>query len=94
MAQTTIFIVLLLFNAAITFASYVPPYYEGDPITMGVTALDPPDFTGKPVYRIEFVLEAENGHGTPYTEGFVHRFVRYVLIINNILCILFVNTYL
>ena len=89
MSQTTISIVFLLLNVAITFSSYVPPYYEGDPITMGVTALDPPDFTGKPVYRIEFALEAENGHEAPYTEGFVHRFVKYIFILNNILCIQF-----
>ena len=39
--------------------SYVPPYYEGVPAEAGVTALDPPDFRGTPVYRVEFSLSVQ-----------------------------------
>merc|ERR1719209_379011 len=45
--------------------SYVPPYYEGVP------ALDPPDFRGTPVYRVEFSLSVQAA-GMP-EQGFVHR---------------------
>lgn len=50
--------------------SYIPPYYEGTPVDMGVTALEPPNFTGKPVYRVEFLLETED---RDTLDGFVHR---------------------
>ena len=56
--------------------TYVPPTYNGAPVTMGVAALDPPDFTGKEVYRIEFTLESEDDNGKFYPQGFIHRFVR------------------
>merc|ERR1719219_2462867 len=51
--------------------SYVPPYYEGVPAEAGVTALDPPDFRGTPVYRVEFSLSVQAA-GMP-EQGFVHR---------------------
>ena len=57
------------------FGTYVPPTYQGSPITMGVSALDPPDFTGKPVYRIEFTLESKDENGKFYPNGFIHRLV-------------------
>merc|ERR1711872_185766 len=37
-------------------SSYVPPYYEGNPTLASVVSLDPPDFRGQDVYRIEFNL--------------------------------------
>jgi len=58
---------LLLSSSA---ASYIPPYYEGTPTSVGVASLDPPDYSGKETYRIEFTLEAE-AHMPQ--QGFVHR---------------------
>jgi len=51
-------------------SSYVPPYYEGVPTSWRVATLDPPDFRGESVYRIEFQLEANE---TMPSEGFIHR---------------------
>ena len=66
---------LLSFYTNNIYGTYVPPTYKGAPITMGVSALDPPDFTGKPVYRIEFTLESEDENGKFYPQGFIHRLV-------------------
>ena len=73
MTKTCIFNIILLLNVINTLGSYVPPHYVGSPVTMGVTALDPPNFTGKSVYRIEFMLEVEGENGKLYPKGFVHR---------------------
>merc|ERR1711872_894828 len=51
-------------------SSYVPPYYEGNPTLASVVSLDPPDFLGQDVYRIEFNLNAKAGMPQ---DGFVHR---------------------
>ena len=51
-------------------ASYVPPYYEGQPTSASVASLDPADYRGEEVYRINFQLEAEAGMPQ---EGFIHR---------------------
>merc|ERR1712241_507681 len=51
-------------------SSYVPPYYEGNPTLASVVSLDPPDFRGQDVYRIEFNLNAKAGMPQ---DGFVHR---------------------
>jgi len=51
-------------------SSYVPPYYEGMPTGANVVSLEPPDFRGQEVYRIEFQLEAKSD--MPQA-GFIHR---------------------
>jgi len=51
-------------------ASYVPPYYEGIPTTVGVSSLEPPDYRGEETYKVDFNLEAKSEF--PDT-GFVHR---------------------
>ena len=73
MAKAYIFHVVLLLNFMYTFGGYVPPHYVGNAVTMGVTALDPPNFTGESVYRIQFILEHEDDNGKTYPAGFVHR---------------------
>ena len=62
----TIFFTLLTLAAS----SYIPPYYEGNPTFAAVSSLDPPDFRGEDVYRIEFNLDAKSGMPQ---EGFIHR---------------------
>jgi len=72
----TKFLTSLIFLSLCTinvFGTYVPPTYNGAPVTMRVAALDPPDFTGKEVYRIEFTLESEDDNGKFYPQGFIHR---------------------
>ena len=32
-------------------ATYLPPYYEGTPLSAGVTGVDPPDYSGKETFR-------------------------------------------
>jgi len=51
-------------------ASYVPPYYEGEPLGLSVVSLDPPDFRGEDVYRLEFDLQTKSGN---VEGGFIHR---------------------
>jgi len=51
-------------------SSYVPPYYEGTATVASVVSLDPPDFRGEDVFRIEFNLNAKAGMPQ---DGFVHR---------------------
>ena len=75
MAKFVICLTVLSLYASNAYGTYVPPTYNGAPVTMGVTALDPPDFTGNPVYRIEFTLESEDENGKFYPQGFIHRFV-------------------
>ena len=75
MAKFIICLTFLSLYTSIAFGTYVPPTYNGAPVTMGVTALDPPDFTGTPVYRIEFTLESEDENGKFYPQGFIHRYV-------------------
>merc|ERR1711881_263716 len=55
---------------SVASSTYIPPYYEGIPTDMSVVSLDPPDFTGEPVYRIEFLLETSSGSSQ---SGFIHR---------------------
>ena len=62
-------VVLLALVAAAT-SSYVPPYYEGQPTFAAVATLDPPDFRGDDVYRIEFNLDAKVEMPQ---DGFIHR---------------------
>lgn len=50
--------------------SYIPPYIEGEPLTMVVTALDPPDIREAPLYRIEITVQDAQGEIIP---GMVHR---------------------
>jgi len=61
--------VLLALVAAVS-SSYVPPYYEGQPTFAAVATLDPPDFRGEDVYRIEFNLDAKVEMPQ---DGFIHR---------------------
>jgi len=61
---------LLLSSLAIAYSSYIPPYYEGQPTFARVASLDPPDFRGDDVYRIEFNLDAKSDMPQ---EGFIHR---------------------
>ena len=65
---------LLLCGVSLSFASYLPFYIEGDPLTWTVTALDPPDIRGVPVWRIEFTV-SENGTGH-IVSGTTHRAFR------------------
>ena len=55
---------------AFASSSYVPPYYEGTATLAKVVSLDPPDFRGQDVYRIEFNLNAKAGMPQ---DGFIHR---------------------
>lgn len=51
-------------------ASFIPRYQEGTPLGMRCVALDPQDFRGQPIYRIEFDIDtANNGK----EEGMIHR---------------------
>lgn len=63
--------VLVLGGLGAALGSYIPPYYEGSPTVARVVTLDPPDFRGEDVFRIQFNLEVER-EGQP-TEGFIHR---------------------
>ena len=56
---------------SITDASYLPYYIEGVPLTWTVTALDPPDLRGVPVYRIDYTV-SENATGS-IVSGTTHR---------------------
>jgi len=64
----SLFVLLALVAAA--SSSYVPPYYEGQPTFAAVATLDPPDFRGEDVYRIEFNLDAKVEMPK---DGFIHR---------------------
>jgi len=61
---------ILLTLSTLAASSYVPPYYEGNPTFAAVASLDPPDFRGEDVYKIEFNLDAKVGMPE---EGFIHR---------------------
>jgi len=69
-------------------SSYVPPYYEGIPNTVAVTTLDPPDFRGEEVFRIEFNLEAK---ADMPESGFIHRSLDDFIRFNKILTTHFLN---
>jgi len=58
------------FLITVASASYIPPYYEGQPTAVNVASLDAPDFRGEDVYRIEFNLEAR---AEMPQDGFIHR---------------------
>jgi len=64
----SLFVLFALVAAA--SSSYVPPYYEGQPTFAAVATLDPPDFRGEDVYRIEFNLDAKVEMPQ---DGFIHR---------------------
>ncbi|CAL4139168.1 unnamed protein product [Meganyctiphanes norvegica] len=49
--------------------SFIPPTIFGDPLSMSVVTLDPPDFRGTPVYRIEFTTNTKAG----LKNGMIHR---------------------
>ena len=66
----TIFFPLLLGLVGSSLSSYIPPYYEGQPTFARVASLDPPDFRGDEVYKIEFNLDAKIEMPQ---EGFIHR---------------------
>jgi len=70
--ETKMLPLLLILHTLICLASssYIPPYYEGSPRTVSLVGLDPPDFRGDPVYRIEFTLNAKSSMPQ---EGFIHR---------------------
>ena len=63
-------LICLAFLPALSLASYIPPYIEGEPLSMTVVALDPPDIRNAPVYRINFQVQTENGD---IVDGLVHR---------------------
>ena len=63
-------LIVLLALVAAASSSYVPPYYEGQPTFAAVATLDPPDFRGEDVYRIEFNLDAKVEMPQ---DGFIHR---------------------
>merc|ERR1712212_1461230 len=65
-----IFVPLLLGLLGSSLSSYIPPYYEGQPTFARVASLDPPDFRGDEVYKIEFNLDAKIEMPQ---EGFIHR---------------------
>merc|ERR1712002_957115 len=70
--QTKMLPLILILHTltCLTSSSYIPPYYEGSPRTVALVSLDPPDFRGSPVYRIEFTLNAKSSMPQ---EGFIHR---------------------
>jgi len=61
---------LTAFITSLGACSYIPPYQEGEPQSMSVVRLDPPDFRGSEVYRIEFELLTEAG---TREQGMIHR---------------------
>ncbi|CAL4151174.1 unnamed protein product, partial [Meganyctiphanes norvegica] len=63
------YLVILALVAHTGFASFIPPTIFGDPVSMSVVAEDPPDFRGKPVYRIDFSVKTKGG----LQNGMVHR---------------------
>jgi len=51
-------------------ASFIPKYHEGTPLAMRCVTLDPADFRGQPIYRIEFdIVNKDGGHES----GMIHR---------------------
>ena len=64
------FLQILSLCLPLSSPSYLPPYYEGLPTLASVVALDPPDFRGEDMYRIEFSLDARTEMPQ---QGFVHR---------------------
>ncbi|CAL4089708.1 unnamed protein product [Meganyctiphanes norvegica] len=71
MALLDILLMLLFLIGTLlpTFASFFPPYLEGDPVEMFVTSLDPPDFRGEVLYKVEFTLNSKAG----IINGMIHR---------------------
>ena len=57
-------------SLTLTSSSYVPPYYEGTATVASVVSLDPPDFRGEDVFRIQFNLNAK---ADMPQDGFIHR---------------------
>jgi len=66
----TMWNILLLGLVSISTSSYIPPYYEGQPTFATVVSLDPPDFRGDEVFKIDFSLDAKIEMPQ---EGFIHR---------------------
>merc|ERR1712121_389414 len=65
-----LFIELSLLVSTVSCSSYIPPYYEGQPTFATVVSLDPPDFRGDEVFKIDFSLDAKIEMPQ---EGFIHR---------------------
>eukprot|EP00095_Tigriopus_kingsejongensis_P004512 maker-scaffold427_size174323-snap-gene-0.44 protein:Tk04512 transcript:maker-scaffold427_size174323-snap-gene-0.44-mRNA-1 annotation:"hypothetical protein BRAFLDRAFT_126511" len=63
----SLLIFLVLASAS---ASYIPPYIEGEPLTMEVTSLDPPDIRELPLYRIDITVQDSDGQ---IVDGIIHR---------------------
>jgi len=63
-------LVALTLVACVLGGSYLPPYLEGEPLGMSLVSLDPPDFRGEDVYRIEFDLLTKSGSTQ---QGMIHR---------------------
>ncbi|XP_071495219.1 uncharacterized protein [Diadema antillarum] len=55
---------------AVAHAGYFPPALFGNPINAKVVSLDPPDFRGEPVYRIDYQIITDDGQTQV---SFIHR---------------------
>ena len=69
--MTALVFLLLSPVLSLVSSSYIPPYYEGLPTSLGVSSIDPPDYRGKESYRVQFSLQPSKA-GLP-EDGFVHR---------------------
>ena len=57
MRTSLLIVVLSSLLGSSCLASYLPFYIEGEPLSWTVTALDPPDVRGVPVYRIDYTVK-------------------------------------
>jgi len=63
-------LVVSLVGSLVGAETYIPPYLQGQPISMRVVSLDPPDYRGQDVFRVEFDLEQDSGSTVT---GMIHR---------------------
>jgi ubiquinone/menaquinone biosynthesis C-methylase UbiE len=68
--ELLVFSFLLSLTQAFHEGTFIPPYQEGEPLGVSVVSLDPPDFRGEEVYRINFDLLVESGE---VELGMIHR---------------------
>merc|ERR1712198_191567 len=71
--SSTMITLLLSFSVVLGLGAaetYAPPYLEGEPLAMKAVSLDPPDFRGQEVFRVEFDLRTPAGD---VVVGMIHR---------------------
>jgi len=57
-------------HPAFSQKSFIPQYQEGTPTSMRCVSLDPADFRGQPIFRVEFDIETSGGRSET---GMIHR---------------------